>query len=179
MANLCENKIEITGSKKETFDLLVKGIEENKFLHTIAPVDDKSGATLVDTVVTQKRAWGTRCDLDIDRNITIERDDTSGIFSVSIYADSAWNPPLAALSTLLEKDDSLEIQCDYYEPGCAFVGSWTNGSDQRFDIPNTLEEIEETIPSYLDDMFGISDQLRDELEDEADNATDDEPSMRM
>ena len=82
--------------------------------------------------------WGTKWNigvLDEDR-ITVK--DNTVIFD----CETAWSPPLEALAELENK--GFEIECDYYEGGCAFIGRYeTNAEKKSWSLPETLAELKE------------------------------------
>ena len=82
--------------------------------------------------------WGTKWNigvLDEDR-ITVK--DNTVIFN----CETAWSPPLEALTELENK--GFEIECDYYEGGCAFIGRYeTNAEKKSWSLPETLAELKE------------------------------------
>jgi hypothetical protein len=82
--------------------------------------------------------WGTKWNigvLDEDR-ITVK--DNTVIFN----CETAWSPPLEALTELENK--GFEIECDYYEGGCAFIGRYSTGAEKiSWDLPETLAELKD------------------------------------
>ena len=93
--------------------------------------------------------WGTKWD------VTGESQDIEG--GLMLNFDSAWAPPVAAYEQL--KDMGFYIEAMYYEPGMAFVGSWTDGFDTPYAIEGNSEWVRENIPEYLDEAFAISENM--------------------
>jgi hypothetical protein len=94
--------------------------------------------------------WGTKWDVTGE----VEDYDDDGI---QIYFDSAWAPPIGAYEKL--KSMGFEIEANYYEPGCAFVGEWLDGEDFCYQIEGNSEWVRENIPEHLDDAYSISESM--------------------
>ena len=109
--------------------------------------------------------WGTKWDVGGDDGVL---NDIEGGIIVSF--DSAWAPPCAAYEKLTEM--GFKILAMYYEPGMAFAGVWEDGSDDYYEYGGLDSAgIAETLPSALDEAFGISESV---AEWEAENAEDEE-----
>jgi hypothetical protein len=109
--------------------------------------------------------WGTKWDVGGDDGVL---NDIEGGIIVSF--DSAWAPPTNAYEKLLEQ--GFKILAMYYEPGMAFAGVWEDGIDDYYEYGGLDSAgIAETLPSALDEAFGISESV---AEWEAENAEDDE-----
>ena len=110
--------------------------------------------------------WGTKWDIGAD-GYEVEIED--GRLTMSF--DSAWSPPLQAY----EKLEALgfEVRAYYYESGMCFAGVYEDGIDDFYDLSQcrNADEMEEELPSVLDEMFGISEGVR---EYEEENAEDEE-----
>ena len=109
--------------------------------------------------------WGTKWDVG----------DSSGINSCTdteliVYFDSAWSPPIAAYERLL--DLGFTVYATYYEPGCAFAGIWDNGDDDYYDISQMDSgDVQQQLPSELDDAFGISESMAEYEAEQEDEVT--------
>jgi hypothetical protein len=58
------------------------------------------------------------------------------------------------------------VRAYYYEPGMAFCGVWDEGYDDYFDIGIlSWEDVKDEIPEALDEMFGISECMRNYAEE--------------
>jgi hypothetical protein len=76
--------------------------------------------------------------------------------SICVYFDSAWSPPITAYEKLSDLI-GFKVEAYYCEEGVGFCGKWTTeGGDEEYEIPDSVEEIKEKIPAELDDMFCIS-----------------------
>jgi len=93
--------------------------------------------------------WGTKWD------VTGEVSDYDD--GIQIYFDSAWAPPIAAYEKL--RSLGFEIEANYYEPGCAFVGEWIDGEDYCYQIEGNSEWVQENIPEHLDEAYAISESM--------------------
>ena len=110
--------------------------------------------------------WGTKWDVGGgDGSIN---DFEGGII---ISFESAWAPPIGAYEKLL--DMGFRVLAMYYEPGMAFAGVWEDGVDDYYEYGGLDSAgIAETLPSALDEAFGISESVaeweaeNEETEDE-------------
>lgn len=101
--------------------------------------------------------WGTKWD------VTGEVQDIDG--GLMLNFESAWSPPIAAYEKL--KSMGFEVEANYYEPGCSFVGEWIDGEDIYYQIEGNSEWVRENIPEHLDDAYGISEGMEQWEEEEA------------
>jgi hypothetical protein len=109
--------------------------------------------------------WGTKWEIGADGNPA--QDIPGGLM---LGFDSAWSPPIAAYEKLVAM--GFRITAMYYEPGMAFAGVWDNGDDDYYEYGSMdSKEIAETLPTELDEAFGISESA---AEWEAENAEDEE-----
>jgi hypothetical protein len=94
--------------------------------------------------------WGTKWDIGADGNPA--QDIPGGLM---LGFDSAWAPPCAAYEKLTEQ--GFRIRALYYESGMAFAGVWEDGNDDYYEYGSMdSKEIAETLPTELDEAFGIS-----------------------
>lgn len=90
--------------------------------------------------------WGTKWDAIIVNWTRI--DDNI----IEITFDTAWNPPLDFYHFIESKEWSITSYYD--EPGCQFTGIYSNGKDEYYEYSSmTVEEMYETIPRELNEMF--------------------------
>jgi hypothetical protein len=109
--------------------------------------------------------WGTKWDVGGDDGVL---NDIDGGIIVSF--DSAWAPPTTAYAKLEEL--GFKILAMYYEPGMAFAGVYEDGVDDYYEYGGLDSAgIAETLPSALDEAFGISESV---AEWEAENAEEEE-----
>ena len=97
--------------------------------------------------------WGTKWDIGGDGYEAITTAN-----EISMVFESAWAPPVNAYERLM--DQGFEVEAMYYEPGMAFAGHWDNGHDDYYEYSNmSAEEIAKTLPTELDEEFGISESV--------------------
>ena len=90
--------------------------------------------------------------------------------SSDLYFESAWAPPTTAYEKML--DLGFLIEATYYEPGMGFVGRWDNGDDDMYELSNmNSNDVRETIPSDLDESFGISESMEEYERDNREEVT--------
>ena len=74
--------------------------------------------------------------------------------------DSAWSPPTQAYEKLV--DLGFSVRAYYYECGMGFCGIWDEGFDDYYEISGeSADEVAEMLPEVLDEMFCISENIRD------------------
>lgn len=105
--------------------------------------------------------WGSKWDCEPYANEITE----DGLVLECSF-DTAWSPPIAFYEKMQEL--GFEIQAYYYEPGMGFVGKWEDGFDESYDYSsedsNTVRDL---IGDELDDMFNISEDMRNWEEENA------------
>jgi hypothetical protein len=97
--------------------------------------------------------WGTKWDVGGDGDQASQDSPTD----LRMNFDSAWAPPTEAYAKLMEQ--GFEILAYYYEPGMNFVGKWDENGDDCYEIPETVEAIEEVIPSDIEQCFNLIENL--------------------
>jgi hypothetical protein len=106
--------------------------------------------------------WGTKW--DVGGKDYSEPDISDDGRSMTVNFDSAWAPPTAAYDVML--DQGFDVEAMYYEPGCAFAGIYSNGSDDNYDLTDMdSKAAKDALPPDLDDWFAISETMA-EYEDE-------------
>jgi len=176
MPNWCQNVLTLTHENPEVIKRAESAFVNGKFLEEFIPTPeelksddsttrggpnsekyDKLREQLLDKYGYDSwyhfriNEWGTKWDVG----------DAHGINEVSenslcVYFDSAWSPPIAAYEKLSDLI-GFKVEAYYCEEGVGFCGKWTTeGGDEEYEIPSSLEEIKEKIPAELDDMFCIS-----------------------
>ena len=163
MPNWCNNTITIEHKDSAKINEVVKSLttkinddtNESLFFTYCKPEPDYSKTKVKSTYpeITNKeyeedidskwwdwrvQNWGTKWNieaLDEDR-ITVK--DNTVIFN----CETAWSPPIEALTELENK--GFEIECYYYEGGCAFIGRYeTNAEEKSWNLPETLAELKD------------------------------------
>ena len=189
MPNWCNNTIELYHEDIEMINRAKAALERGEFLNEFIPVPEelkivagrvgdnadenqiahekrmeenlqKCGySTWYDFCINQ---WGCKWDVGGgDANVTV------GHFNnLTASFDSPWGPPIQAYEKLEEL--GFIIRASYYEPGMQFCGYYEEGYDDYYDLGGMdSAEVAETIPSHIDEMFCISEQMQEwELENE-------------
>jgi hypothetical protein len=97
--------------------------------------------------------WGTKWDVGAGDGYI---NDIDGGLILSF--ESAWAPPTTAYAKL--EDLGFKILAMYYEPGMAFAGVYEDGVDDYYEYGGLDSAgIAETLPSALDEAFGISESV--------------------
>jgi len=109
--------------------------------------------------------WGTKWDVGDSQGINSCTDT-----ELIVYFDSAWSPPIAAYERLL--DLGFGVYATYYEPGCAFAGIFEDGSDDYYDLSGMDSgDVQQQLPTELDDAFGISESMAEYEAEQEDEVT--------
>lgn len=92
----------------------------------------------------RQQHWGTKWELSAD-DCRIEKQDSELVYTF----DSAWDPPLTALSKLAARFPNLEFELVYFEPDNGFAGhaTWLGGLQQRYD------RVDESLREFLADRW--------------------------
>lgn len=189
MPNWCNNTIEISHEDPAMIERARAAFKEGKFLNEFVPVPEElhivagcvgeKGSPEQNELEAKEKAnrekygyttwydfcvneWGTKWDVGGDdyNEPTISEDGCK----MTASFDSAWAPPCNAYEKML--DLGFSIRATYYEPGMAFAGLWEDGYDDFYELGGMgADEVAETLPSELDDQYGISECIR-EYEDE-------------
>jgi len=124
MPNWCSNRARITGPAPviEKIKEILES-EDKELLNWMSPRPKAEE----DWYNWNIQNWGTKwdiCDAYIDD--VIEDDEIQFSFS------TAWAPPIEAFHTWAVNDGRVQFTLEYWEPGCAFVGS-ANYDGEYFD----------------------------------------------
>ena len=101
--------------------------------------------------------WGCKWDISNGGDdYKIKKVDNG--YSVTLSFDTAWAPPINFYDKLVELE--FEVSAMYYEPGVAFCGCYYDGSDDTYELSGlSSEDIRNVVPTELDEVFGISEQM--------------------
>lgn len=101
--------------------------------------------------------WGTKWDVGADG--AQEDDYPIDGDTITFHFDSAWSPPVEAMSAF--EEEGFVVHLSYHEPGIGFCGYFsTEDGDDEFDLSGmTSEQVQEEIPDWLDDMFAITETM--------------------
>ena len=108
MPNWCQNQLTVNGATPELRAWLKEGFSFQR-MKPVVPADSRN----------QCPAWGTKWDLDENE----QREAASEILEIgTAWFNTAWSPPLGALTALssMFPDDTLVLH--YHEPGNGFAG---------------------------------------------------------
>jgi len=190
MPNWCNNTIEISHPDKSKMEALILSVNENKFCDHVLPVpkDLNIVAGCVGDPDEQKKleaqeklneathgyknwydfcvnAWGTKWDVEPYNPVELEEGN-----KVTFGFDSAWAPPCGVAEALM--DQGYAVRLYYYESGMGFCGVYDENGDDYYELDGmNSEEVADTLPTALDDMFAISESM---AEWEAENQEDEE-----
>ena len=147
MPNWCSNSVTLTHSDPEMIVRAKNAIEQGELLNEF--VACPTGWDY-DWCVQN---WGTKW--DITEGEVIESDQTS----LDCRFETAWSPPVKFYEAL--EALGFEVEAQYFEPGAAYVGEYSNGVDEDFDIdPDDFSNI----PDYLMEMYDIPEHYNFEEE---------------
>jgi len=105
--------------------------------------------------------WGTKWDIGEDGAQDIHPDGK--LLTASF--DSAWAPPIAAYEKLEQL--GFSVRATYYEGGMAYAGLWEDGNDDYYDLSQmNADQVEDELPSEINEMFNISECMRENEEPE-------------
>jgi len=192
MPNWCNNVLTLTHENPEFIKRAEAAFIEGKFLNEFIPVpkelvnpdttthggDKQQELDALRDIMIEKYGyeswysfcvteWGTKWDVGDGHGINEVSEN-----SLCVYFDSAWSPPIAAYEKLSDLI-GFKVEAYYCEEGVGFCGKWTTeGAEEEYQIPNSVEEILEKIPAELDDMFCISENRKISEEEEAYDSED-------
>ena len=164
MPNWCSNNLQITGTKEEIADIAAKleACKGQDFFdlftrnaHEASADDDWYAYNLAN--------YGCKWNCNAN-DWDVESGDGT---TISISFDSPWCPPDKIFEQLSQEYES--VLAYYYEPGMAFCGRFEDGFDNQYEIPSSSEEVRDTIPDDIDEMFSISEQMEDYEAENAEN----------
>ena len=151
MPNWCSNSLQITGTKEEIAELFEKleACKGQDFFDLF--VQNAHEASADDDWYAYNLAnYGCKWNCNAN-DWDVESGDGT---TITISFDSPWGPPDKLFEQLSQ--DYQSVLAYYYEPGMAFCGRFEDGFDNQYEIPGTAEEIRDTIPDDIDEMFCIS-----------------------
>jgi Ferredoxin-like domain in Api92-like protein len=136
MPNWCSNRVTITGPApviQEITDILNQ--DDSPLLQWMVPRPQAEE----DWYNWNIQHWGTKWDIsDVYFENQAEED------SIEFSFCSAWGPPLEAFQTWALRDERVQYNLEYWEPGAGFVGSASydgdNYSESYIDCQQDAEE---------------------------------------
>jgi hypothetical protein len=124
MPNWCSNAITIKGPADKIRALwdAANATKDSFLLEAMVPI----GKWDYDAAVT---TWGTKWDLNGEGLEFVDLGD--GTATIEGWAESAYSPPIEAFATYCGNNEGVTAQLDYFEPGMAFVGRWTDADGEQ------------------------------------------------
>ena len=168
MPNWCQNQITLTGPKaiieeiaatKLSLEAIVPCPEELKRFQKITPVPRsekklRAGLKAKYGVETEFDwnviKWGTKWDINLN---SLDLDLNSELCFLYALFDSAWSPPVDAMRVLYDKykDAGLELDLEYFEPGCRFLGTAT-GKRGKFEDEYREYQTADELDKHVQDL---------------------------
>ena len=171
MPNWCQNVAYIDHEDKQKIDFMVEELDkkEPQLFNSVMPRPVEEEENWYDWNVSN---WGTKWDASVYDHHT----DADGQLYISF--DTAWGPPIGFYQFLYE--NGYEVEAYYNEEGMAFAGQFIDGEDDFYNYGDmSADEIEETLPSKVDEMFNISQYQRDREDEEDEEDEIVEPKYEM
>ena len=149
MPNFCDNRVTINGPAEKITRIheILEG-EEPNLLGWMVPEPTDQGENF-DWYNWRIENWGTKWEIF---EAYIEDDDAT---EITFSFQTAWGPPVEAFHIWAREQGDIDFTLQYFEPGCAFVGT-ASYQDDLFDDdfvsdstqPATYKEIAETEWGY-------------------------------
>ena len=147
MPNWCANSTTFKHDDPKQIERMKTAFIENRLLTEFAPPPADIGENWYNWRIEN---WGTKWDVDGHADVGIVDIKEN---EVTLYFDSAWSPPLEFYMAL--EDLGWIVEGYYYESGMNFVGKWDENGDDCYEIPDTVEAIEEKIPRDIEQTFNL------------------------
>lgn len=160
MPNWCSNVLTITHKDPAKIASAKDAFVSGEFMNTLVP--NPAGEWNYDWSVAN---WGCKWDVGDSDGINDFTDN-----SLVVYFDSAWSPPIGFYDKILQQGFTVEAY--YYEPGMAFVGKWSEGDDEFYDLTGLdSSTVIAAIGNELDEMFSISENMAEYEQEQKDEVT--------
>jgi len=177
MPNWCSNVATINHGDKEKIDVIETELSKDKddvaLFQMLCPCPEEQKDNWYEWNINN---WGTKWEASI---YDFERLDDNNI---RVNFDTAWGPPVSLYDYLFE--NGYDTTAYYDECGMAFCGKYEFGSNDEYDYSDMdSAQVQDEIPSDIDEMFAISEQMADR-ESEEDHEDwqaeeDEEPEYEM
>jgi len=126
MPNWCSNRATISGPAPVIAEIKeILESEEKALLSWMVPRPKAEEENWYEWNVHN---WGTKWDI-CDAYV----DDCGEEDEIVIAFSTAWAPPIDAFRRWAEQDGRVEFTLEYWEPGCAFLGTATYDGDYLYD----------------------------------------------
>lgn len=179
MPNWCNNVVEISHEDSSMMERVKTSFVKGEFLNEFIPVPadlkivaGSLGDSVEQAELERKTAenvekygygnwydfcvneWGTKWDVGGGDGYIDQKDNGTTILTF----DSAWSPPVRAYEKLV--DMGFTVRAYYFESGMGFAGVWEDGFDEEFNLEGTADELEEILPTDLNEVFDITENIR-------------------
>ena len=185
MPNWCNNSVEIVGPREKIralWDKANSGDDNQSLLNALYPmpsdISDSEESVMPGWWQWRVDNWGTKWDVGLE-GLEYEEDEDGNFDNgtgvpyarITGWFDSAWAPPVGAMSHYGVRNEDVKITLDYNEPGMAFVGRYTIEEgvedDDYYEYTDaTSETVRDIIGEDMDDFWNISEQMSEWEEDE-------------
>ena len=194
MPNWCNNVVEIGHEDPAKLKALVEAYNDAKFCSFAIPVPaslnivagrvgDDADPKQIELEAQEKsnlevhgysnwydfcvNEWGTKWDVGGDGD-RIELEE--GQDNTTLDFDSAWAPPLGVYQALMEQ--GFSVRAYFYESGMCFAGIFDENGEDFYELNDMRsDEVADTLPKDLNDVFCISEGI---AQWEEDNEEEDE-----
>lgn len=153
MPNWCENTVEFDVQTEEhvkQISTICSLLKENKLFETVVPFPVLEEPNWYSW---RTNNWGCKWEAS---EVYISNEDEHGnpivpkvgeTFAISF--STPWSPPIGIYNALHKK--GLAFEAYYYEPDCAFVGSFIDGTDTRHPTDRPFsEEVATLLDNFID-----------------------------
>jgi hypothetical protein len=175
MPNWCSNVATINHGDKEKIDAIENELNKEKDDVALFQILKPRPADQEENWYSWNcENWGTKWEASV---YDFERLDD---YNIKINFDTAWGPPIALYEDLFS--EGYDTTAYYDECGMAFCGKFEFGSDDQYNYSDmNSSQVQDEIPSDIDEMFNISEQMQErEAEDEfVNDDEEDEPEYEM
>lgn len=161
MPNWCANSTTFKHEDPEQITRLKTAFLEDKLFTEFAPLPADIGEDWYHWCIEN---WGTKWDVDGSDDGVVDLKENE----ITLYFDTAWSPPLEFYIAL--ENLGFTVEGYYYEEGMNFVGKWDENGDDCYEIPETVEAIEEYIPSDIEQCFNLIENLIQRQEENQDGS---------
>lgn len=175
MPNWCDNRVYIEAPPAEIEAIIaaVQNDGDKKLLNYLRP-EPEHGPDVVGEMPNwwnwRIANWGTKWEVQAE---IISHSVADGWINLAF--ESAWSPPIDALYHWeAQSPENRGFDIRYIEWGMMFCGEAdSQGINECFNIPYSVEDANNTIPYELNEEFGISDNIAQWIEDETE--TEEQP----
>ena len=161
MPHWCQNVVYIEARPaeiEEIVEAINNGIDDEGLLNYFRPEpkhEETEESSMPSWWTWRVENWGTKWEVQAE----IVSHSVEGGW-INLRFDSAWSPPIDALSFWCGQKEGRTCNLRYMEWGMMFCGEYdSQGEHDYYDIPATVELAKQLIPTELDDEFGIFESM--------------------